>query len=416
MRIAVVVNEFPSISETFIMDQVTGLMDLGHDVEIFAAKPGKGSKVHPDVRKYRLLSRCNYFRKPPEKNRIPAYVAVLSKVLLKKPVFLCKVIKAFKETSGAISPGEAYKISLFLEGRRSFDAIICHFGPNGNTGVLLKKMGFNGKVLTFFHGYDMSNYLRKWGRAAYNYLFREGDIFLPISAAWKEEMIKMGCPEEKILVHRMGVDVNKFGFDKSRANNGKNIKLLTVARLVEKKGVRYGIEAVARLLPKYSGLEYRIAGDGPLKKDLQGLIEDLGCTGSIKLLGWKDQDEIIELMNDTHIILAPSVTGADGAKEGIPVVLMEALAQGIPVLSTLHSGIPEIITDGKSGYLVPERDVDSLTLRLDNLLADPALRAEMGREGRRYVECHYDVKKLTRRLDRILTSVLSGRGMPVLNE
>lgn len=97
---------------------------------------------------------------------------------------------------------------------------------------------------------------------------------------------------------------------------------------------------------------------------MEELAGESNIADKVKLLGWKQQEEIVTLLNDADILIAPSITGNDGDQEGIPVVLMEALAQGIPVLSTQHSGIPEVVQDGKSGFLVPERDVDALAEKL----------------------------------------------------
>ncbi len=184
------------------------------------------------------------------------------------------------------------------------------------------------------------------------------------------------------------------------------IKLLTVARLVEKKGVEYGIRAVARILERYPEIRYEIAGDGPLKNDLRSLIADLNIEKNVKLLGWKEQDDIVELMTRADVLLAPSVTSRDGDQEGIPVVLMEALAQGVPVVSTLHSGIPELIEDGVSGFLVPERDAGSLADRLAFLIDNPARMREMGFEGRKAVEMNYDSNKLNDQLVRIYKELI----------
>jgi len=399
MRIAVVVSEFPSISESFILTQITGLIERGHNVEIFANRPKYVSKVHPEIEKYCLPGRTNYFKALPESSRVMDVIRTFISILFRKPGLFFEALRAAGKTRGAVSPLILYKISPFFN-KGLFDVILCHFGPNGNTGILLCRMGLKGKVVTFFHGYDMSNYLSKWGEDAYEYLFHRGDLFLPVSEIWKRELKELGCPEKKTVVHRMGIDVKKFGFRAPGARKG--IRLLTVARLVEKKGVRYGIEAVANLLHIYPELEYSVVGDGPLKQDLQALIGRLNCGGRIRLLGWKDQSEILQIMKDADILLAPSITDRNGAKEGIPVVLMEALALGVPVVSTFHSGIPELVIDGKCGFLVPEADPEALREKLEVLIHDPELMAEMGRNGREIIEQNYDIEKLNLKLEQVL--------------
>ena len=134
---------------------------------------------------------------------------------------------------------------------------------------------------------------------------------------------------------------------------------------------------------------------------------------NIKLLGWKTQAEVADLLKASDILLAPSVTTENGEEEGIPGVIMEAFAQGLPVVSTYHAGIPEVVKDGESGFLVAERDVDALAERLERLIEHPELRFAMGQNGRRFVEEHYDVDKLNDRLVRIYQQLLDGELPPV---
>ena len=342
--------------------------------------------------------------------RLVKALGLFTKNLFKNPLPLLKSLNVLRLGRDAASLNAFYRTLIFLnEGSHECDIVHCHFGPNGDLGALLKSVGaVRGKVVTTFHGYDLSNYLRAKGSNAYDSLFRTGDLFLPISERWKEELVELGCNENKIVVHRMGVDLGSFAFSPRQLRDDGRIQLLTVARLVEKKGVRYGIQAVAKLLDQYQRIEYRIVGDGPLKDDIGRLIDELGIGDRVKLLGWKRQAETIELMKEAHIFLAPSVTGGDGGQEGIPVALMEALAQGLPVVSTQHGGIPELIQDGKSGFLVPERDVDALARKLEYLIQHPEIWPEMGRAGRDYVEMYYDIDKLNDRLVGLFQRLLDG--------
>jgi colanic acid/amylovoran biosynthesis glycosyltransferase len=176
------------------------------------------------------------------------------------------------------------------------------------------------------------------------------------------------------------------------------VRILTVARLTEKKGVEYGIRAVANALGKGQPIEYTIAGDGALKNKLQALIGELEVGDSVRLVGWKSQDKVAALLENSHILLAPSVTTDGGDEEGIPGVIMEAFAHGLPVVSTVHAGIPEIVKDGESGFLVPERDIDTLTEKLLALTEEPSLRSRMGRQGREFVGGHCNIERLNDRL------------------
>lgn len=415
MKIAFIVTKFPSLSQTFVLNQITGLLERGHDVAIYARCPGDYPVMHADVEKYNLLDRTIYYKTVPQtipENkflRLTKTIGLIITNLHEKPLPLIRSLNVFKFGKKAVSCQAVSKTIMFLDKMDEYDIVHCHFGSNGNLGAWLKDIGaITGKVITTFHGSDISKRIKKKGDKEYNHLFEVGDLFLPISERWKNELTKLGCREEKIVVHRMGIDTSKFPFSPRKMRNDGQVQLLTVARLVEKKGVEYGVRTVARVLKKYPQIEYKIAGDGPLMNDIKSLIEELNINDKVRLLGWQRQEEIVELIKEADILLAPSVTSEDGDQEGIPVVLMEALAQGLPVLSTQHSGIPELVQDGESGFLVPERDVDALAERLEYLIRHPEIWPEMGRVGRDYVERYYDINKLNDQLVELYQRLLDG--------
>ncbi|MDO8142406.1 MAG: glycosyltransferase [Candidatus Brocadiales bacterium] len=409
MRIAFIVSKFPALSQTFILNQITGLIDRGHRVDIFAVQSDNNPKIHPDVTQYNLLNHTYYFRELPS-GTLRRYIEItglIIKYFYKKPRSLLKTWRLSRRGKGSI-----LKILCagfpFLD-KYPYDIIHCHFGPNGILGILLKDLGvIKGKVVATFHGYDMSSYIQKHGAGVYKNLFLKGDLFLPVSERWENKLMELGCSHQKIIVHRMGINTSKFCFSTHTPGKDGKVRLLTIARLIEKKGVQYAVQAVAEALSKYPNIEYSIAGDGPLKITLEGLIERLNIGDNVKLLGWKQQEEIVELLKNADILIAPSIVGENGDEEGIPVVLMEALAQGIPVLSTQHSGIPELVQNGESGFLVPERNTDALAGKLEILIKHPEMRLQMGRAGREYVERYYNIDKLNDKLSELFQLLLNG--------
>jgi len=412
MRIAFIVPEFPSLSQTFVLDQMTGLIDLGHQVDIFASVRGHLSRIHENVQTYKLLPRTRYYADSNlniPKNRalrIAKGLSLAAKASTINPAAVFNALNIIRYGRQALSFRNLFRLVPFLD-KGHYDILHCHFGPCGVDAVFLKKLGaLHGKIVTTFHGYDLTQYLRHAGPRAYDSLFETGDLFLPISTRWKEKLLTMGCREDKIRVHRMGIDVDGFKPpSRSKRTDGK-IKLLSVARLVEKKGIEYAIRAVSRVAEHTPNLQYRIAGDGPLKEDLVHLAANLGLEEKVHFLGSKEHNEILHLMSDSDILLAPSVTSKDGDQEGIPVVLMEALAMQLPVISTDHSGIPELVQDGVSGLLVPERDVETLAKRLTDLIEQPKLRISLGRAGRKAVEQHYNIIRLNGQLAGLFKELL----------
>ena len=408
MKIAFIVSGFPALSETFILNQITGLLDMGHDVKIFAQCKPKEKKVHSDVKKYQLMRRVHYFDVPHNKiKRVLKAIVLIIKNFHKDPFKILKSLNVYKYGRMALSLRLLYLLIPFLD--KKFDIIHCHFGPNGIIGAYLKELGISSKLLTSFHGYDMSIFIRMNGNDVYQKLFLNGDLFLPVSNYWKDKLIELGCDEKKIIVHRMGINLERFTFSKRRKQSGEPIKILTVGRLVEKKGHEYTIRAIAKIVKKHKNIRYIIAGDGPLRDKLEDLVTKLEIGKYVKFLGAVEQNEILKLYQQAHIFVLSSVTASDGNKEGIPVVLMEAQATGLPVISTIHSGIPEVVLDGKSGFLVPERDVNALAERLNYLIEHPELWPEMGFAGRKFVEEKYDIKKLTQQLVEIYQNLTKGK-------
>jgi colanic acid/amylovoran biosynthesis glycosyltransferase len=416
MRIAFIVGRFPSLSQTFILRQITGLLDRGHDVEVFAYNPGKDTIIHSDIEKYGLLKRTTYLNgyasSPNRIVRLAGRVRLLIGNFHKAPTTVLKTLDVTRFGKKALSLEVIRAITPFLD-RDPYDVVHCQFGTFGNLGLLLKDTGFlRGKLVTSFRGYDISSYTQRHGEHIYHDLFSRGDLFLCVSDYIKEKLARLGCDPRKIIVHRSGAEVKKANLSRNNGTNNRKIRIVTIARLVEKKGVEYGVRAVAKIVRRRQDVEYNIAGAGPMSDRLQSLIDELNAADSIEMLGWKTQAEVADLLKATDILLAPSVTTEKGDEEGIPGVIMEAFAQRLPVVSTYHAGIPEVVQDGNSGFLVAERDVDALAERLERLIEHPELRFSMGQNGRRFVEEHYDVDKLNDRLVRIYQELLDGELPP----
>jgi colanic acid/amylovoran biosynthesis glycosyltransferase len=208
----------------------------------------------------------------------------------------------------------------------------------------------------------------------------------------------LGCPPSLLRRLECGIDLTEFAFRTRPTPVDRPIRLLTVARIVEKKGIEFSIRAVAQLLNEGCRLQYEIVGDGPLRGSLTKLAHELGAENDITFTGAKDSSYVRQRMDQCDLFVLASVTAADGDTEGAPVSMLEAQACGMPVVSTQHAGIPEIVADGVSGLLVPERDVTALAGALRRLMDNPAEWPEMGRQGREFVERRHDLSMLNRRL------------------
>lgn len=408
MKIAFIVSGFPTLSETFILNQITGLLDMKHEVEIFAQFNPENEKVQPDVEKYQIMEKVHYFNIPKGKaKRILKGLFLICANFHKSPIKVLKSLNIFKYGKEALSLRLLYTLILFLD--KQFDIIHCHFGPNGIKGVFLKELGVPGKYITTFHGYDVNCYPKIAGDDVYKHLFINGDIFTANTNFTKQQLIKLGCNPDKIVILPVGFRVERFKFTTRKIQEGEFIKILTVGRLVEKKGHKYALRAIAKVIKKHKNIRYIIAGYGPLRDELENLISELGIKRFVEFRGSVDQNEILKLYQEAHIFVLPSVTSSEGDREGQALVLQEAQATGLPVVSTLHNGIPEGVLDGKSAFLVPERDVDALAERLEFLIEHPEKWAEMGRYGRKFVEEKYDINKLNQQLVNIYQNLINGK-------
>jgi len=405
MKIAIIVSIFPCISETFILDHITGLIDRGHNVEIFAFTTQDIDETHPEIKKYNLLERTHYIKFPHgKKQKILKGIKLSLKYLFRHPFVIFKCMNIFKYGWNAINFSILFQVAPFLE--TDFDIVHCHFGPNGSRFLFLKDI-FKTPYITSFHGYDIS-VIPKKDSNIYNRLFRYSDLLIANSNYTAKRLFELGANKEKILVVRLPLDCKKFNFrERVLDNKSRKIRLLTVARFVEKKGLIYAIEAVNKTLKKYKNIEYHIIGDGFLYAEIKRKIKGLNIEDYIKLLGWKERDEVKEEMYKSDIFILPSVTALNGDTEGQGLVLLEAQATGLPILSTLHNGIPEGVIDGKSGFLVPERDSVALSEKLNYLIDHPEIWPKMGRFGRTHIEKHFNSEKILKQLENIYREMLN---------
>jgi colanic acid/amylovoran biosynthesis glycosyltransferase len=438
MRIAFLLQSFPAVSETFILSQVTGLIDLGHDVHVFAERRPPHNEadepIHPDFQNYNLASRTTYLdsemplasgywsmpvwpfsgetwlpgaqRAIPNSGRLMQAVPALRRCLDAAPELTFEVIDPQQYGSQALSLESLYHLASFLERSDQYDVLHAHFGPVANSFRFARTVCRAPLVVTF-HGYDFSQYPRQHGEGVYRRLFQDVDAVMGISQYATQRLMQLGCPEEKLYVLHTGVFPSRFPFRARRLEPGEPVRILTVGRLVEKKGLEYALRAVAEVRRSHSNLRYEIIGEGPLRSELEGLIRQLDLGPIVTLRGAAGADAVRRSFAASHLYLLPSVTAADGDQEGIPVSLMEAQSCGVPVVSTFHSGIPELVADGRSGLLVEERNEEQLARALLQLVQSPHAWPSMGECGRNIVEARFDTAGLNRDLLAVYEKAIS---------
>lgn len=415
MKIAIVVGPFPVVSQTFILNQIVGLIDRGHEVDVFASHPNNLSKVHSDVYSYNLFDRIFYRPKVGKSStvlgrrfrRIEKGVEMVATYGFKNPLVILRALNFLRYGQPSKSLELLFWAVPFISSN-TYDIVHSHFGLYSLNCALLKKIkAFSGKFVVSFHGGDVNATPGTYGKNIYRPVFEVADLFTVNSNFTAQQAIGLGCPEDKIEKLPVGLNTSKYKPSLNKYNKGDTIKLLTVARLTEKKGIEYSIKAFSKVTENIDNIEYTIVGEGPLEAELKNLADRLNVSKKIKFVGPKTQNEILCLYESSHIFLLSSVTAMNGDREGQGLVLQEAQAMGLPVVSTFHNGIPEGVLNGKSGFLVPERDVDSLAERLSTLIEDPDTWPKMGEIGRAFVKQKFDIENLNDRLVSLYKNVLN---------
>ena len=406
MKVGFFLLKFPLSSETFVLNQITAFIDMGFEVEIVALQKGDTENTHAAWTKYNLAARTRWLQDEPTGKvaKLRHRASQTLRGIHRKNTWQALNLKRYgAESRNLILSAICGQVAKPLHA----DVFIAHFGPAGVTAAKLRELGvIRGKIATIFHGIDISSReVLNHYTPEYQQLFRRGDLMLPISDLWAGRLQKMGCPREKIAVSRMGVDMTRFSPRPVKAP-ATPLEIISVARLTEKKGLHVAIEACRQLKEQGVAFRYRILGIGPWERRLRTLIEQYQLEDVVEMPGFKPSHEVKAMLDDADVFLLPSVTGADGDMEGIPVALMEAMAVGIPVVSTLHSGIPELVEADKSGWLVPENDARALAQRLAAFSQlDTDELAPVVKRAREKVEHDFNQQVINRELASLLQAL-----------
>lgn len=292
-----------------------------------------------------------------------------------------------------------------------------HFGKAGLKSLPLAK-ALNLPLVTSFYGADM--YLKQQGqvdfRSRYRPLFESGVLFLVEGPAAQQRLEAIGCPPEKIRVHRLGIDLEQLPYRPRHVEPNEPFRILMAATFTEKKGFPYGVEAFCQAAKKCDRLRLTIVGDArpdkpeelEIKLHLHDLVQKYKLSKQVEFRGYVPLDELNRLFYDHQIFLHPSVTAVTGDSEGgSPVVLTQAAASGMPIIATRHCDIPQIVLENKTGLLADERNVDQLRAALLTLVTNNELRLKMGKHGHEHAATYFSAQLQGVLLGDIYTAVLA---------
>lgn len=261
----------------------------------------------------------------------------------------------------------------------------------------------HGKDVTLLISEEIKRPRWRFFRENYKRLFDTASLFLAASQELKDIVVSAGCPKEKVIEYRLGIDLSKFS--PAKVDLTAPPKVIMIGRLVEKKGFEFGVRAFAKVIHQGIAATLHIIGDGPLRDQLERVAVELGVYQKLHFEGLLSHDHVVSQLKTSSILLAPSVVAENQDRDSGLITAKEASACSIPVIGSIHGGIPDIVEDGKTGFLVKEKDVDGLSARLTSLLKDENLRTTLGNNGRKKMEAEYDNRRCNERLEAIYDSL-----------
>jgi len=347
----VLVDQFPNLSETFIALQISALSTIkGCEIEVFSFGP-EGSWHFLPSGTEAALRRCSIHNM----NRSVKRIA--------KPFRFIKIIKKYPKAflKYLIAEKKPTKINTLVNDLcligdlGSFDIAYCQFATIGHNLVTYQDNGFlseSTKICCAIRGYDISvdsnRYSLQWHR-----MFQRIEMFLPVCSFFRAELERMGCASQ-IAVCPSPVNTGKLidsAFSEDPQENSGCLKLLSIGRLVEKKGIDVALLACKELKDAGVNFEYHIIGSGPEMEKLQMLGRELGLTNQLTFHGQQPSNFVMDFYRSASLFLAPSRTARNGDSEGIPNVLKEAMLMSVPVVTSDHAGIPELVEHEVTGYV-----------------------------------------------------------------
>jgi glycosyltransferase involved in cell wall biosynthesis len=306
--------------------------------------------------------------------------------------------------AGVASETTAAYLAAFR--RSAADAVLAEYGPTG-VDVMEACRKSETPLIVHFHGYDASvrellakhaeDYLKMFGQAA---------AIIAVSRAMERKLISLGAPSEIVHYNPCGISCQQF---RGAAPEKAAPLFLAVGRFVEKKAPQLTLRAFAQAHKASPEARLRMIGDGPLLDECRSLVKDLKIDSAVTFLGAQPHTVVQEEMRLARAFVQHSVQASNGDCEGTPVGVLEACASGLPVISTRHAGIMDVVVEGQTGFLAEEHDVEGMTQNMLQLIRDPELAGRMGRASRLRIKNHFSQEQSDGRLWSIIEGCIASR-------
>lgn len=403
MKIGYVVKRYPRYSETFIVNEILAHERAGLDIEIFALLPPEDTHFQNQL------------------SSVRAPVTYLQKNVWKASEFWTRLQRGLNNAIGGYSAledargmelrdvAQAFELSLLLRDRK-ITHVHAHFATASTSVARFASIlsgipySFTAHAKDIFHEDVDREFLRK--------KFRDAAASITVSDFnVKTLAAEFGADAATLKRVYNGLDLRRFSYSEPAAESRQ---ILAVGRLVEKKGFADLISACAIL--RNHDVEYmcQIVGSGEVAFELEQQIAALSLSDNVRLLGARPQSEVIRLLREAAVFAAPCKIGADGNRDGLPTVLLEAMALGTPCISTRVTGIPEAVLADETGSIVDDGDVSGLVRAITKVLSSPDIRRRYSTAARRHIERNFDIDSNAAELREIFHAIHSERWRPPL--
>lgn len=405
--ILIATETFPNRFQPYLVNSIEQAIRRGAEVTIVTG--GRLGQSYPKrVDDLSLLARTHYFRFESASNVLRQLRTYLpfNHQGLKAYQGLCRLLKSPSRGPTSFRAWVKAIIQAPLLGRPNFDLVHAHY-LSGAYEYLFVAMVLEIPLVTTFYGLPTRGGSAELSPDKTARVFECGKLFLVCTRFAQHQLEARGCPPEKIRILPQGLWLEDFSYRPKPYPLQSPVVLLTVARLSVEKGHRHALEGVSRLRQMGRSVEYRIVGSGYERENLQNLVRELRLSDCVHFMGSVDDTELRKHYEQAHILILPSVTDCDGYHtETQGVVIQEAQASGLIVVASRTGGIPECVDDGRSAFLVPEGDPEALAQTIAWIMDHPEQWGVWQREGRAWVEQHFDMTKIGRRLWDIYTELL----------
>ena len=397
LKIAYLAPEIPALSATFVYNEILRLEEIGYQIVPLSVHVPLSAAKAEGVED--LRDRTRYLYRTPKGKMLMAHLAVM----IRRPVNYFSAL--WMVLLDAMGMGFTNRIGLGL---------IYRFFVAGQVARILLEEKCRHLHVHFAHiPTDIAMYASKISGIPFSFTSHANDLFergwmlgkkvqrsqfaVTISEHNRRFLIERGAPERKIHVIRCGVQASAFSARNERPL-GEIPKIGSLGRMVEKKGIDDLIRACKRLKDQGLGFHLEIAGDGPLQRDLQELVIAQGLAAQVIFKGPLDHDQVPQWLKNLDVFVLACKQDSNGDMDGIPVVLMEAMLSGVPVVTTRISGIPELVQDGRSGLLSDPNNPDQLAHAIHRILSDNLLRSDLCREAISHIQNEFDLVKNVEKL------------------